>query len=338
MNWRGSFILLAAGLLVSCAGGPRPVAPVPVSARVWPSPPDAPRIVFRRFLRGPEDIGERASFFGTIGNWLTGDHGESRRLRKPFGLALDETGNLCITDTDANLLCYCDFTRHRWTRYTGVGEYQFASPVAVARRQGVFYVADSRLGRVLAFTDARRLVFALGAPLQRPVGVALAGGRLYVLDALAQAVLVYGLDGKYQFRFGMRGTGPGEFNYPTGIADGGPGRLLVSDTLNSRVQVFDLQGKFLSQFGSNGDTSGHFARPKGVAVDAVGHIYVVDAVFDNFQIFDATGRLLLNVGESGSQPGSFALPGGIAIGADNRIYVADSFNHRVQEFQYIGEP
>ena len=340
MNWRYAIMLLAVGILVSCAGSPhsadRPAATA--TARVWPAPPDAPRIVFRQCLHGPADIGVRPAFFHSLASWLTGENGESLRLRKPFAVALDETGNLCITDTDANLLCYCDFTRKRWQQFAGAGAFKFASPVAVARRHGVFYVADSRLDRVLALTDAGSLVFALGAPLQRPVALAIVGERLYVVDALAHAVLVFGLDGKYQFRFGGRGTGPGEFNYPTAIGEGAGGQLLVSDTLNSRVQVFDRDGHFLATFGSNGDTSGHFARPKGVAVDAAGHIYVVDAVFDNFQIFDPAGRLLLNVGESGNQPGSFALPSGIAIGADNRIFVADSFNHRVQVFQYTGEP
>jgi DNA-binding beta-propeller fold protein YncE len=326
---------LAIGLLGSCATQPRQSTAAP--APVWPSPPSEPRVQFVKMLLGPRDVGQNPSVFRKLANWITGDTGQSLNLRKPFAVALDETGNLCITDTDANLVCYADFTHKKWRRYEGVGKIKFNSPVAVARRNGIFYVADSGLAKVFAFGDNGKSVFEISAPLKRPVGLAIAGDSLYVVDSQAHAVFVFGLDGKFQFSFGKRGVAPGEFNYPTCVAADNQGHLIVSDTLNSRVQVFDLRGNFVSQFGSNGDTSGHFARPKGVAVDSAGHIYVVDALFANFQIFDLTGQLLLNVGEAGNGPGEFGLPNGIAIGTNNLIYVADAFNRRVQVFKYLGE-
>ncbi len=336
-NIKRVLVGLAAGLLASCATSP-PATGAKSAPPVWPPAPNEPRICFERSLRGPADIGQRPAFWKTLANWFTGDTGESLNLRKPFAVALDEAGNLCVTDTDANLVDYVDFTRKQWRRYTGVGTTQFVSPVAVARRGGIFYVADSGLGKVLAFRDSGKAVFEIGAPLQRPVGLAMAGDALYVVDSQAHAVFVFGLDGRFRFRFGQRGTGPGEFNFPTCAVPDRRGHLLVADTMNCRVQTFDLQGNFVSQFGGNGDTSGHFARPKGVAVDSAGHVYVVDALFGNFQIFNGAGQLLLNVGNNGDGPGEFALPNGIAIGADNRIFVADAFNHRVQIFKYLDQP
>jgi sugar lactone lactonase YvrE len=330
--------LLATGLLESCSSAPRARLTPAANAPVWPPPPSEPRIGFVQYLRGPHDIGQTTSAFRSFANWITGDTGESLNLRKPFAVALDEKENLCVTDTDANLVCFADFEQKRWRSYDGAGKTKFASPVAVARRNGIFYVADSELAKVIAFREDGKLLFEISAPLQRPVGLAIAGDVLCVVDSQLHAVFCFGLDGKFQSRFGQRGTGPGEFNFPTGIAADGRGHLLVADTMNCRVQVFDLAGKFILEFGSNGDTSGHFARPKGVAADAAGRIYVVDALFDNFQIFDSDGELLLNVGETGSEPGNFGLPNGIAIGADNRIFVADAYNHRVQVFKYLGQP
>jgi DNA-binding beta-propeller fold protein YncE len=331
--------LPAALVLASCTSTP-PVAPNPTSspALVWPPAPDEPRIAFMRTLHGPHDIGQTASMLRTFANWITGDKGENLNLHKPFAVALDETGNLCVADTDDKLVCFADFAHKKWRRFEGVGKIEFASPVAVARRNGIFYVADSQLAKVFAFNENGRAVFEISAPLKRPVGLALAGDSLYVVDSQAHAVFVFGLDGTLESSFGQRGTGTGEFNFPTAIAADGRGHIVVSDTMNCRVEIFDERGNFISQFGSNGDTSGHFARPKCVALDSAGHIYVVDAVFDNFQIFDLTGQLLLNVGESGSGNGQFGLPNGIAIGADNQIFVADAFNHRVQVFKYLGQP
>jgi len=325
-------------LAASCAVTPHSANPTMTPARVWPAPPDEPRIAYVQDLRGPRDAGQNPSAFRSLANWITGDTGTSQNLRKPFAVALDENGNLCITDTDTKLVCFADFTHKKWRRFDGVGKIKFTSPVAVARRSGIFYVADSELAKVFAFNDAGKPVFEIDTPLKRPVGLAVAGDSLYVVDSQAHAVFVFGLDGKFKSRFGTRGDGPGEFNFPTGITVDCQGHLLVADTLNCRVQAFDLGGKFLFQFGSNGDTSGHFARPKGVAADAAGRIYVVDAMFDNFQIFSPEGKLLLNIGQSGNGPGGFGLPNGIAIGADNRIFVADAFNHRIQVFKYIDQP
>lgn len=342
MNWRSTTIIffssLAAALLVSCASTPQGGASRANQNRVWPASPDEPRIAFVQDLRGPRDVGQNQSAFRSFANWITGDSGESLNLRKPFAVALDETGNLCLTDTDAKLVCFADFTRKKWRRYDGVGKIKFASPVAVARRNGIFYVADSERAKVFAFNDDGKSIFEISAPLKRPVGLAMAGDSIFVVDSQLHAVFVFGLDGKFEFQFGSRGDGPGEFNFPTCAVADHQGHLLVTDTMNCRVQAFDLHGKFLFQFGGNGDTSGHFARPKGIAVDAANHIYVVDAMFDNFQIFSPEGKLLLNIGESGNGPGGFGLPNGIAIGADNRIFVADAFNHRVQVFKYIGQP
>ena len=188
MNWRStlkSFLPgLAAAVLVSCAGAPRPAAQFHPLQRVWPNEPegaDEPRIAYVQDLRGPRDAGQNPSAFRSFANWITGDTGESLNLRKPFAVALDETGNLCLTDTDAKLVCYADFTHKKWLRYAGGGKTKFASPVAVAKRNGIFYVADSELGKVLAFREDGKPVFEIAAPLQRPVGLAIDGDRKSVV-------------------------------------------------------------------------------------------------------------------------------------------------------------
>jgi DNA-binding beta-propeller fold protein YncE len=331
-------MLALAGMAVSCVSTQHatPVAAVPNP--VWPPLPDDPRVAFVKTISGPADVGQSLSVWHRLSNWVTGETGESQRLQKPFGIALDESGNLCLTDTGNNTVCYCDFVHHQWRRWNAAGKIHFQSPVAIARRNGIFYVADSELGEVLAFRNDGKLAFQISKPLQRPVGLAIDGDALVVADSQLHSIFVFDLQGKFQFQFGERGVEPGEFNYPTHVCADSQGHLLVTDSLNSRVQVFTADGKFISQIGSGGDTSGHFGRPKGVAVDTFGHVYVADALFDNIQIFDLSGQLLLSLGGSGTGPGQFGLPNGIAIGSDNQIYVTDGYNHRVQVLKYIGQP
>jgi hypothetical protein len=306
--------------------------------RVWPPPPEEARIEFVDTLNNPRDIGQRVSGFTRFGRWISGDQGQDEALQKPFGVSVDDEGNLCITDTGAKRIAFVDFKKKQWRNIEAVDKVHFATPVSVARHKGIFYVADSELARVIAFKENGKSVWSIGQPLVRPAGVAVAGELLAVVDSQAHVVFVFDLKGKLKFQFGKRGTGQGDFNFPTHISNDGRGHWLVTDSLNCRVQILDLSGKFVSEFGSNGDTSGHFSRPKGVATDSFGHIYVADAVFANFQVFDPAGRLLLSLGERGNGPGAFSMPGGIAISRNNEIYVADGYNHCVQVFKYIGAP
>ncbi len=286
----------------------------------------------------PKDVGIRPSAFRRLINWITGDTKGNELLYKPFGVALDERGNLCLTDTGVNAVGYLDFAAKRWTHWTGIGGAGFLSPVAIAKRNGTFFVADSGQGAVIVFDEKGKLKFRIGGDLKRPAGLALGGDRLFVADSELHCVEVFDLKGKPLFRFGRRGSGPGEFDFPTHLATDNAGHLFVTDSLNGRVEVFDWEGHYQSEIGGAGDSAGHFSRPKGVAADSFGHVYVVDANFDNIQIFDLSGRLLLNLGGAGSDLGQFWLPNGIAISSDNRIFVSDCYNQRVQVFQYVGQP
>lgn len=341
MNWNRLFRFAALAVVAiaaaSCARQNWPVPETTANTRVWPALPDEPRIRFVKTLSTPSDIGHHPSGWSRVAAFLVGDSSEHVQFRKPFGIAVDEAGNLCVTDTDANTVSYLDFKRKQWQSWKAVGKTRFAAPVAVARQNGIFYVADSELRKVIAFDQAGREQFSIGAPLQRPVGLAVNSNALAVVDSVTHTIYVFDLHGTLRFQFGKRGVEPGEFNFPTHISADHAGHWLVTDSLNSRLQIFDADGKFITQFGGSGDTPGNFARPKGVAADSFGHVYVADSVFDIIQIFDFSGRLLLAFGGHGAGIGEFGMPNGIAISADNQIYVTDSYNRRVQVFQYIGD-
>jgi DNA-binding beta-propeller fold protein YncE len=321
-------------LLLQALGAPSPAM---TSAPAWPPPPAEPCVVYLKSITGPADLGIKPPALSRFAAWITGgSHGPSQ-LQKPFGLALDDAGNLLLTDMGANVVCCLDHAGKKWLRWEQAGKTRFESPVAVARHRDTMFVADSVLGKVLAFDLKGKLLFEITRELERPSGLAIAGDKLYVADAQRHQVVVCNLGGEFLSKFGRRGTAPGEFNFPTHIALDAAGRLFVTDSMNCRVQVFTASGEFQRVIGGPGDGPGSFSRPKGVAVDRNGHTYVVDALFDNVQIFDDQGRLLLHWGETGGAPGQFWLPNGIAINGDNDIYVADSYNRRIQIFKYTGK-
>lgn len=307
------------------------------SNRVWPAPPDALRIVYVRSLLQPSDAGATQSGFRRFANWLNGGSKGNEAFSKPFGIAVDDLGNLCLTDTGANTVSLYDEQKKQWHRWEEINKVRFSAPVAIAKKGGNIFVADSGLAAIVVFDASGKLLFRIDHNLERPSGLAIHGNRLWVTDSQQHCVAGFDLRGKFISKFGKRGTGQGEFNFPTHIAADSEGRLYVTDSMNNRVQVFDPEGRFQSQIGSVGDGPGYFSRPKGVAVDSFGHVYVIDALFNNIQIFDHMGRLLLDFGEPGSGVGEFSLPNGIAISHDNQIFVSDGYNHRVQVFRYVGQ-
>jgi len=293
----------------------------------------------RTFSR-PEHLGITGGFSRRLADFLFG--ARDTRLVRPMAVAT--VGDVVyVADPGAKGVHRFDRAEGSYDLVQGEGGAPLAQPVGLARGgDGAVYVSDSALAQVLVIRPGAKSASALrlGTELRRPTGIAYdpATRRLFVVDTASHRVLSFERDGSLATSFGRRGTGDGEFNYPTFLWRDASGQLYVTDSLNFRVQIFDPQGRFLRKFGRAGDGTGDAARQKGVATDSYGHVYVVDALFNAFQIFDPQGRFLLSVGEQGYARGEFWLPAGIFIGDDDTIYIADSYNRRVQQFRYIGGP
>jgi DNA-binding beta-propeller fold protein YncE len=145
------------------------------------------------------------------------------------------------------------------------------------------------------------------------------------------------LPGQPRLVFGKRGSGPGEFENPTGVAVGRGDNIYVADSDNHRIQRFDAQGHFLGSWGEQGREPGQLDRPLGLAIDPVrGWVYVADTDNARIQKFDATGKFLLAWGSSGVKAGELYRPKGMTVDADGSLYVVDSNNHRIQKFDSEG--
>jgi DNA-binding beta-propeller fold protein YncE len=306
------------------------------TAIVWPAPPETARIAYVQSVMRPSDLGIKRSAIGRVVNWITGADKGDETLVKPFALGLDESDNLCLTDTGSRSVSFYDRQARKWHQWRKIGKIAFSSPVAVDKVGNTIYVADSALGMIIGFDVKGRLLFATTNHLDRPSGLVVRGSQILVADSHRHAISRFDLAGQFVGEFGRRGTGAGEFNFPTHLALDATNHLWVTDSMNGRVQVFDEQGNFKKQIGSIGGGFGQFSRPKGIGLDPAGRLYVVDAMFDNIQIFNPQGQLLLPIGGGGTGPGQFWLPNGIVINSRNEIFVADSYNRRLQVFRYVG--
>jgi DNA-binding beta-propeller fold protein YncE len=74
-------------------------------------------------------------------------------------------------------------------------------------------------------------------------------GNVYISDGYENSrVAKINNDGAWIKSWGERGTGPGQFLTPHGIAVDNGDNVYVADRGNARIQVFDTNGKFLRQF------------------------------------------------------------------------------------------
>jgi hypothetical protein len=80
------------------------------------------------------------------------------------------------------------------------------------------------------------------AVLGRPVAMTLGPDGLYIADALDCAIKVFSGEGRFLRSFGRKGDGPGELNFPSGVAAAGDA-IVVADKLNFRIQIFDGEGR-----------------------------------------------------------------------------------------------
>lgn len=187
---------------------------------------------------------------------------------------------------------------------------QFIEPfgLAVDRASGDLYVLDTNNNRVEKFTASGRFLLAWGW------GVA--DGHTPALQTCAR--VCFG---------GLRGKGPGEFDFAEGIAieqdPASPfyGDVYIADILNHRVQAFTPNGRFLMMFGRGVNPSARHRHETGD--EDVCPVHAGDVC--------GTG-----VGTASGGALEYPVEGHfIVAGATGTIYVGE--RDRVQEFSPAGE-
>jgi sugar lactone lactonase YvrE/4-hydroxy-3-methylbut-2-enyl diphosphate reductase IspH len=159
--------------------------------------------------------------------------------------------------------------------------------------------------------------------------------NIYVTDYGNRRIQKFDNNGNFLQTWGVKGSGNGQFQVPSGIAIGNDFVYVVDNELN-RVQKFDTSGKYITQWGSKGSKSGQFLLPQNIAADANGNVYIADTGNSRIQKFSADGKFLLSLGSSGVENGQFLNPRGVVTDSQGNIYVSDSGNNRIQKFTSDG--
>jgi hypothetical protein len=153
--------------------------------------------------------------------------------------------------------------------------------LAVPQDRGELLVGDGASAEVIVFDPlgrARRLLAGTGGrTLQSIAAMALGLRGLYVLDRLAQQVVVLGAGGEV-----LEVIGENELVRPRALAVDRSGRVFVSDDGDQRIKVF-RGPRLLASVGGIGNAPGRFGRIEALALDG-NLLYVADSVNARVQI------------------------------------------------------
>jgi DNA-binding beta-propeller fold protein YncE len=213
-------------------------------------------------------------------------------------------------------------------------------------------------------------------PFERPYGVRMYDGKIFICDATAANVSVLDIRNKEVRVLGT--TGQVHLSKPIDIAvspdgakyvaDTGYGAVLVfdredkyagkvavknmrpvsvavfgndlyvSDLGSSIVRVFDrFNGKEKRTIGAPGGEKGQFGGTMGLTLDKQGNVYVNDVLGCKVQKFAPDGTFIYAIGGLGEHPGQFVRPKMMAVDDSGILYVVDFAFENVQMFNEKGE-
>ncbi len=251
----------------------------------------------------------------------------------------------------------------------------------------VFFPSDSEFPRIQylkSYSSAKDVeasqsgfdIFVKGAKkgrtLDKPYGVAIYNGKIYVCDTNYN-VYVFDLE-KKDFYPLAGAQGLGKLVQPLNISIDAEGNKYVTDTVRKQVIVFDkndfyrssinlpvewrpvdtaayedllyvldMKNKVVQIFDKKTGAlrkeilKGELGLPTNIAIDRQGYIFISDA--GRFQVLkaDRDGHIVSTIGKLGTNPGEFARPKGVAVDRDDDLFVVDAAFDNVQIFNRNGQ-
>ena len=239
----------------------------------------------------------------------------------------------------------------------GVYGFLFAQSVRIDASDRI-WVVDSGSSMVIEFDPQGRFLMTLG---RKPEAVSLAGGRggrgqnsgagvpgdnfnrptdvafdaagnIFVSDGYGNArIAKFDAQGRFLKSWGVRGTGPGQFDTPLSLATDAHGNVYVADRGNRRIQVFDNDGAFKTQIAGIG-------APWAICISPGPHQYLYSsdsndpADLDHGEIYrlELDGKVLGRFGTAGKRLKEFGTVNAIDCRNSNELLLGEILNWRVQ--------
>jgi sugar lactone lactonase YvrE len=265
---------------------------------------------------------------------FSGDGGPATggQLNVPFGVAVDDEGNLFLADMGNHRIRTVVLAAGSITTLAGTGTLGFSGdggPASAAQFNTAVAVAVDPAGNLFVADRGNH--------------------RIRRIDRSGIITTVAGT-GSAGFSGDGGPASAAQFNTAVAVAVDPAGNLFVADRGNHRIRRIDRSGIITTVAGtgtrgSSGDagpaTSAHLDGPAGLAVDAAGNLFIADQ--DNHRVRKVvleTGIIttVAGTGSAGfSGDGGPAVaarlngPAGLAVDVTGNLFITDQDNHRVRK-------
>ncbi len=266
---------------------------------------------------------------------LIGDDGAaiSAKLKFPSSIAVDQDGNLYISDTYNHRVRKMNKENGIITTIAGNGEdglsgdngpatdASLSEPTGIAvDREGNIYIADLRNNKI-------RLV-------ERATGI----------------IKTFAGNGDDYFSGDNGPAVDASLSGPSDVVLDKNENIFIADTFNNVIRMVNAKTGIITTVAGDGDrfkikkketTAKSLARPHSIALDSKGNIYTTDS--DNhlvrkidgnsgeITIVAGNGKIGFSTDGTLAENASLNYPFGITIDSKDNIYVADTFNHRIRK-------
>jgi DNA-binding beta-propeller fold protein YncE len=218
---------------------------------------------------------------------------------------------------------------------------------------GHVWVGDLGGFRAQIFDESGNFLFAIPNPpappptggFNGPRGAAFDGaGNMYVTDMFNERVEEFTPNGSGGYTFdqawGLRGNGPGQFNYPrlacwdplTALKSGGFGALIVANTDSNMIVAWNPNANPPAVVWSSSSGTppvGTLSTPYGVACDpATGSVYVANSNGKDVVVFDSAGNQLGTMGSASK----IGFTRGIWVDSDGSVWVDNDSTGDIHHF------
>jgi sugar lactone lactonase YvrE len=268
--------------------------------------------------------------------------------------AVDRCGaNSCV---GSNLDPIVKFDKDgKFVKSFGGGLFAFPHGITVDK-DGYVWVTDAGGGggrghQVIKFSADGQILIRLGVAgvtgndqthFNNPSSVLVApNGDIFVGDGHGgmsnNRIVKFDKTGKYLMEWGVKGTGPGQFDTPHALAMDSQGRLFVGNRNNNRIDLFTQDGKFIESWQQ-------FSRPSGVFIDANDVIYVADSESESVSKNHDGWKRGMRVGSAKDGSVKYFIPDpvdvtdttsaaeGVAVDKNGVIYGAEVFSRRLMRY------
>lgn len=230
----------------------------------------------------------------------------------PHGLYIDDEGNIWATDGTVS---------------NAVPELGKQLKPALNAGYGHQVFKFSPDGKVLLTLGTKGVAGESPRHFNAPADIVVGkNGDVFVADGhVGTRVAKFDRNGRFLKSWGTKGTAPGQFEQPHGIALDSKGRIFIGDRGRDggRIQIFDQEGAFIAEWRQ-------FGNPSGVAIAPDDTMYVTDQ-----------GRRVVTVGSAKDGTVTGIIPDiwaeGVSVDRNHTVYAGEVFRRNMKKLVFARE-